>query len=134
MIHQGNSTFTWKNTKETVEFVTLIMYNLKTLPDQIITSISILQRCSFTLTIKRLQRIFEAGAIYIYNSVNNRRWFYKISPFLSKSFLNRYSIFHFWLTFSIRIIISHIKILKNDLNLPVRFHIWICKFKKKIKF
>ena len=43
---------------------------------------------------KRLRRIFEADDISLCNSLNTRPGFYNISPFLSKSILNRYNIFH----------------------------------------
>ena len=43
---------------------------------------------------KRLRQIFKAGAISLCNSVNTRPGFYDISPYLSKSILNSYNIFH----------------------------------------
>ena len=43
---------------------------------------------------KRLRRIFVTGAILLCNSVNTRPGFYNISPYLSKSILNSYNIFH----------------------------------------
>ena len=43
---------------------------------------------------KRLRRIFEATAISLSNSLNTCPGFYNISPYLSKSILNSYNIFH----------------------------------------
>ena len=43
---------------------------------------------------KRLRRIFKAAAISLFNSLNTRPGFYNISPYLNKSILNRYNIFH----------------------------------------
>ena len=43
---------------------------------------------------KRLRRILEAAAISLSNSLNTRPGFYNISPYLSKSILNSYNIFH----------------------------------------
>ena len=43
---------------------------------------------------KRQRRIFEAVAISLYNSLNTRPGFYNISPYLRKSILNSYNIFH----------------------------------------
>ena len=39
---------------------------------------------------KSLRRIFEAVAISLFNSLNTRRGFYNIFPYLSKSILNSY--------------------------------------------
>ena len=41
-----------------------------------------------------LRRIFEAAVISLFNSLNTRLGFYDISPYLSKSILNNYNIFH----------------------------------------
>ena len=43
---------------------------------------------------KSLRRIIEAAAISLFNSLNTRPGFYSISPYLSKSILNSYNIFH----------------------------------------
>ena len=43
---------------------------------------------------KSLRRIFEATAISLFNPLNTRPGFYDISPYLSKSILNSYNIFH----------------------------------------
>ena len=43
---------------------------------------------------KRLRWIFEAGAISLCNFLNTCLGFYNISPFLSKSILDSYNIFH----------------------------------------
>ena len=43
---------------------------------------------------KSLRRIFEPTAISLFNSLNTRSGFYNISPYLSKSILNSYNIFH----------------------------------------
>ena len=43
---------------------------------------------------KRLRRIFEVSAISLCNSINTSSSFYNISPYLSKSILNCYNIFH----------------------------------------
>ena len=43
---------------------------------------------------KSLRRIFEAAAISLFNFLNTRPGFYNISPYLSKSILNSYNIFH----------------------------------------
>ena len=43
---------------------------------------------------KKLRRIFEAAVISLCNSLNTRPGFYNISPYLSKSILNSYNIFH----------------------------------------
>ena len=43
---------------------------------------------------KSLRGIFEATAISLFNSLNTRPSFYNISPYLSKSILNSYNIFH----------------------------------------
>ena len=59
----------------------------------ITTSISILQMLIYIHN-KRLRRIFEAVAILLCNSLNTRPGFYNISPYLSKSILNCYNIFH----------------------------------------
>ena len=59
---------------------------------------------------KRLRQIFEAGAISIFNSVNTRPGFYNISPYLSKSILNRYNIFLLLLIYFTYIIIFTLSI------------------------
>ena len=38
--------------------------------------------------------IFEAAAISLFHSLNTLPGFYDISPYLSKSILNSYNIFH----------------------------------------
>ena len=43
---------------------------------------------------KRRRQIFEAAAISLSNSVNTCPRFYNIAPYLSKSILNSYNIFH----------------------------------------
>ena len=43
---------------------------------------------------KRLRQIFKVAAISLCNSLNTRPGFYNISPYLSKSILNSYNIFH----------------------------------------
>ena len=43
---------------------------------------------------KSLWRIFEAAAISFFNSLNTRPGFYNISPYLIKSILDSYNIFH----------------------------------------
>ena len=49
---------------------------------------------SWTIHNKILIRIFEAAAISFCNSVDTLVGFYDISPYLSKSILNSYNIFH----------------------------------------
>ena len=56
---------------------------------------------------KRLRRIFEAGVISLCNSINTCLSFYNISPYLSKSILNCYNIFHLQLIYSRYIIFLH---------------------------
>ena len=55
---------------------------------------------------KRLRRIFEAGAISLSKSLNTRPGFYTISPYMGKSILNCYNIFHLLLIYSSYIIVS----------------------------
>ena len=43
---------------------------------------------------KSLRQIFEVAAISFSNSLNTYPGFYNISPYLSKSILNSYNIFH----------------------------------------
>ena len=43
---------------------------------------------------KRLKPIFQTVAVSLCNSLNTRPGFYNISPYLSKSILNCYNIFH----------------------------------------
>ena len=43
---------------------------------------------------KSLRRIFEAAAISFFNSLKTCPGFYNISPYLSRSILNSYNIFH----------------------------------------
>ena len=59
---------------------------------------------------KSLRWIFEAAAISFFNSLNTRPGFYNISPYLSKSILNSYNIFHLQLIFSTNIIIFMLSI------------------------
>ena len=54
---------------------------------------------------KRIRRIFEAAAFSFFNYQNTRAGFYNISPYLSKSILNSYNIFHLLLIYSPYIII-----------------------------
>ena len=49
---------------------------------------------------KSLRQIFEAAAILFFKSLNTCPGFYDISPYLSKSILNSYNIFHLSLIFS----------------------------------
>ena len=43
---------------------------------------------------KRLRKIFETSTISLCNSINTHPRFYNISPYLNKSILNSYNIFH----------------------------------------
>ena len=52
-----------------------------------------------------LRRIFEDAVISFFNSLKTRLGFYNISPYLSKSILNGYNIFHLYFIFSTCIII-----------------------------
>ena len=51
------------------------------------------------------RQIFETAANSNFNSLNTRLGFYNFSPYLSKSILNSYNIFHILLIFSTYIII-----------------------------
>ena len=48
---------------------------------------------------KRLRPIFEAASISLCNSLNTHPDFYKISPYLRKSILDSYNIFHIYHSF-----------------------------------
>ena len=70
------------------------MHYSYTFLNPITISISISAKMLIYIHNKSLRRIFEAAAISPFNFLNTRPGFYNISPYLSKSILNSYSIFH----------------------------------------